>query len=491
MKTPIWGKASVQEAEDQVTDAARPRPMEVMVALSEFRRWCVDTFPDAETAWNALNSTGHGCINQDDFRTALQRFNYPAGEAAMQKVFTSIQQNAVVTEQAFYAALDSVNVRRTQMPQKSDSETPSHGSHGEQTLTSDMDPMEAQALGNGQPNHIASIIERLRRTDAPVAELIEYLFGHFGTLKLAFRQLDLNGNGMLSTQEFADGLVRLKSKQGAGPVQAHMQQLFKRLDYASKGSMPLEDLVQNLESDSDTMITRLLKFTREVHKRTRSDSAHMGDPQDKKMRRYVSLFKVGHATSPVTPENFIFALEQLKYPAWHAVELFRRLDKDDSGNLSLAEFTAFLSKDPPVRRERKDRAVTPLGDDLRQQQVQQMYISSDHSCKLDASFHKKSASGTSLHRLMGRSDANSNKLLLTGLQRSPDGGVVRPDWLESVETGLLDMRQDPFKPKISELSRTGSHVLRAHAEPIRDLLAVGSGLANFNDKVERCRITCF
>jgi len=473
--------------------------MATMVMLSEFSRWCIDNFDDGERAWNTLNPAGNGVLSQEDFSQALRRCGYPEADNAEQELFNSLAENKALTEKSFYNALDSVSVGRTLKRQT----TAVLASPAGKTLAgNDIDPIEALAtggdgVGSSLVNTQREIIERLKRTDAPVAEAIEYFFDNFGTLKLAFRQLDINGNGLLSSQEFVDGMVGLKSKASLGPIQVHAKKLFLRLNYDGKGSMTLEDLVANLEKDSDPMVARLLKFTQEVKKRSGRRGTVETDKVDdaSKLRQYARMFQVGNAHSTVTGQGFCDALAQLRYPTWHAADLFRRLDKDDSGELSLGEFTAFLQKDPPVRIERKG-PVKPLGSEHRKSQVEQMYISCATSSKLESNRRQFSSEASPLHKLMARGDAKSNKFLVMGTPFDTDGTCDKPDWIAHVNEGLLESREERtgsrfMMPKATELARYGSHVLRVHSASAPDLVGTGCITASFNDKEDRCHISAF
>jgi Ca2+-binding EF-hand superfamily protein len=483
-----------------------------MVTISEFRRWSIDTFHDAEMAWNSLNPAGHDSMNEEEFLAAIAHHGYPQirGDDAHRRVFNCFKHDEVVTEQGFYDVLDSVSVGRTHpssisptISRLSSPKTPKPP--GTIVGEIDMDPLEAYAVGavgnDGQisggafENRRGQIIERLRRTDAVVAELIEYLWFTFGSLKMAFQQMDVNESKQLSVTEFTDGLQRVKAKDGSRPIEVHMMNLYKRLDYVGNRTSSLEDLMKNLERDSDPMITRFFKFMNEALEK-RSPGRCLTALQDDgtKMALYAQMFKVHAASVQISPEHFCSVLRSsLKYPNFHAGELFRRLDTDDSGVLSLEEFTAFLQKDVPERRERKG-PVPPLGNEFRQQQVNAIYGSTVNSVKLarPSSQSTKKGEADLLVRLRMRSDAAGNKFLSTALPMTPDGGFDRPDWVGFVHTGLSGGQKDRFGvPKVTKLSRTGSHVLRVLGDPPRDLCNWEPTMSSFAEHSERCRISSF
>merc|ERR1719453_2709609 len=52
-------------------------------------------------------------------------------------------------------------------------------------------------------------------------------------------------------------------------------------------------------------------------------------------------------------QEFISALKRLKYLDWHVSDLFDRLDRDRSGQLSVEEFSAFLEKAKAQKNPKK------------------------------------------------------------------------------------------------------------------------------------------
>jgi Ca2+-binding EF-hand superfamily protein len=429
------------------------------VALSEFRRWCEETFTNTEKAWKSLNPGGNAVMNQDDFIVAVKQNGYRDDNASF--VFACLvldEASPVLSEKGFYAVLDSVSVGRTKK-RRSMVEV-----NFEVDKTEDTDASKGSALHD----NLVRKLENLTRTDPVVGELIAFLYNHFGTLKLAFRHLDLNGNGWLSMQEYTDGLRTLHTRKGNGPIEVHMEGLFAKMDQDSKGMITLEELVYELENNPDPLIKRLHNFCSEARKSglgNKQSSSGKGKPS--RILQYAQVFKVGHKQSPIDCAQFCYALSQSRYPKWHSEEVFRRLDHDDSGALSLSEFTAFLQPDPPVRHEKKGPLV-PLGSDKRRTQVQEMHIACAKSQKLSHSFRQVAIDLDSV-----------------------DGSVrkERPDWLARVDNGLSkNHRGRSGSTPHSPLSRTGEHVMRGVHESMLDLAPICCGLANFDIQPERCRI---
>jgi len=492
-------------------------PVEAMVHITEFRRWCMDKWDDAEYSWNTLNPAGVESLNEEDFVTALRHHQYPKDEAGCRKLFQCFKKEAI-TESSFMTALDSVQCGRTQRS-KSCIHTLKSVAVGSSCGT--MDPVEAAIMsGDGlttssKQDKIEMIIQRLRRTDPPIAELLDFMFNYFGTLKAAFKQLDLNGNGDLSNQEFVDGLLRIKSKgNGLGPIEVHCHNLFKRLDFAEKGSIRVDDLVYNLESDDDVMVVRFARFLEEVKKR-RKDKAAADREESMKLNVYARMFKVGAAHDLITPGIFLDALQQLRYPTWHANELFKRLDKDDSGELSLTEFTAFLQQDIPVKIQHKE--IAPLGNEHRVEQATNFFeIKCATSLKLKDSnrrnhteapcgdaprrrggikLHENSNGSTLLEKLRERSNNDCADLLKSGYQFE-NGVVRRPDWLSFVDVGMQQNRMKGSSCGLravsvpTELTKTGKHLMRVNREaaPMRDLCGMHCAMTTFNENAKRSLI---
>jgi Ca2+-binding EF-hand superfamily protein len=326
-----------------------------------------------------------------------------------------------------------------------------------------MDDVEAAFAGyktTALEKGLERMLEQLRMTDPALGELLDFFMQHFGSLKLAFKQLDINANGALSMQEFADGLRMLRSRRGAGPIEAHVVTLFNRLDYESRGSIALEDIVYELENNLDPCLIRLREFCDEVGKKAGTMNSTSNQDENVKMRHYAGIFRVGHRDSQMSKEHFCAALTHMRYPQWHAEELFHRLDKDDSGHLSLSEFTAFMSPDPPARRRERKGPLVPIGSDTRKKQAFTTF--------------SRSQSPASSKPYQGDCGSGQNQ---------------RPDWLALVEHGLSkDGRRNR---KHTELSRNGMHVMRGDRECLRDLAPIGCAIVDFNENRERCRISAF
>lgn len=438
---------------------------EQMVALTELKRWCVRKFGGEETAFRALS--GHvqdvdRCVDEKEFLAALQRHDYPADEAGQQALFRILasKERSSISYEDFIVPLENIWIGN------------SFGRHSTPLASEplNMDPFEAACLTKtgSVARTKAQIFGRLRKSDPPIAELLEFMFAAFGTLRMAFRQMDINGNGMLSTSEFADCMRDIRSKTGERPVESHMLNLFHRLQQSCGGLVTLEKMIQLLDTTDDPMLSRLLKFITEIRKKA------LGDSRDDlgKMPHFMRIFKVAHRGGEISRDHFCRTLSNLRYHEWHAVELFKRLDVDGSGNLTIAEFTAFLEATPD-KKVRKGPCV-PLGSEHRRKQVEIGHVSCNDSYKLAHIGTHRTPSATPKQDLDPR-DPNTPFLR----------AVARPiDWVESVRS-QTQRRYD------TELSRKGHHVFQMCREPLLDVCDIGAGLEKFDCKKERCRITAF
>merc|ERR1712013_494130 len=169
-------------------------------------------------------------------------------------------------------------------------------------------------------------------------------------------------------------------------------------------------------------------------------------------------------------------LGRLRYVEWHAKDLFSRLDKDCSGELTISEFTAFLFKDRSQDRSQQaktSKSTVPL-DEERKKQLEKTHIACAESSKL-------AVSPSSKKRLAPRHNTPQNcsigKSLNTTwlLQNSwyENGAVTRPDYIGMVKAGVSQSS--------SELRHRGQHVLTVRSESSADLCSSPHGLKFFNE----------
>jgi hypothetical protein len=137
--SPELGPRLVRTTTNLRASKSKMSPMVVRVALSEFRRWCIDTFHDLEIAWDSFNPAGADSMTQEEFVKKLKAKGYPQADLGCKQVFDCMQTNKVITEESFYEGLDSVSVGRTA---KHESE------RSKPAIEVDMDPEESLYTGH-------------------------------------------------------------------------------------------------------------------------------------------------------------------------------------------------------------------------------------------------------------------------------------------------------------------------------------------------------
>jgi len=168
-------------------------------------------------------------------------------------------------------------------------------------------------------------------------------------------------------------------------------------------------------------------------------------------------------------EPFVAALYHKRYQDWHFNDVFSRLDKDQSGELSFEEFTAFLI--PDVRqRQMGFTPLEPQGDAKRTSTGVAMKLVGADACNTAGQ-----ASGPRLKQETANffaEKARRNSAIL-GLPSAAE------------EFNRLDYIRQRVKCK-GELYHKGKHIFSGCAGPLRDLAHEQScGLRDFDEKAKR------
>jgi Ca2+-binding EF-hand superfamily protein len=274
--------------------------------------------------------------------------------------------------------------------------------------------------------------------------------------------MDVNGNGKISKSEFQDTMRSLQSKAGARPLQLHVQELFTRLDTASRGYVTLDELVDNLQSD-DAMLQRFRQWISAPNAR-HWQVVVLNEPQLRS--ELIQAFRLVDGKDQIKRSDFFDVLSRLRYAEWHLQDLWHRLDKDSSGELTVAEFAGFLLKDPPPKNL-KLKPFCPLeslGDEERRRKVEQPRIGMSKSTKLLGAWSPDCSNAASLLK-----DRRKDRLFETPWEVhsvSPSGKLdlrlKRPDFVGCVKSNI--------KSGKSEMFHRGRHVLTVSSEPSLDLL---------------------
>merc|ERR1712190_33047 len=127
----------------------------------------------------------------------------------------------------------------------------------------------------------------------------------------------------------------------------------------------------------------------------------------------------------ISASQFSSVLKGMHYPEWHVNDLFSRLDKDTSGNLSIGEFTAFLVQDIAGGKP-KPKKVVPLGNEERRKEIEGGHTTAANSPKLAHCGVR--ASGGGRFEMSGPLQTNWRPAEAIGLSLR----YARPDYLAGV-----------------------------------------------------------
>jgi len=439
-------------------------------ALSEFSRWCTGTFGDLQSAWTFVDQLGKRNVDQQEFIARLQQFKYPTGNLGLKNTFYFLDtdDDDIVHEDEFFNCLRNFELGRTKS-------APSLGSNQGPSIL--MDPIEAGVVKDAGTTTVrahAQMVEKVRRHDPVVAQLIEYMLKSFLSLRMAFKRMDVNGTGFISKVEFQDSIQTVQSNTGARPVPLHMQDLFARLDPTNSGFLTLDELVHNIQSD-DPMLRRLKEWAISSHNLANVHATGLDDASLKSV--LMNTFRVVDGKDVIKCPDFLDALPRVRYHEWHINDLWSRLDTDVSGLVTIGEFTAFLLKDPPKIKE-KPTPVVPLGSEERRKKLENPRLGMTTSTKLLLAENPLStqsevkAAGPRLKEKRKNPLFDSPWETLVSPTGSSEIRLNRPDYLGIVQANI--------KAGGSELRHRGRHVLTVSSEPQLDFCSsVPSALGNF------------
>lgn len=348
--------------------------------LSEFKNWCTTTHGSAEDAWRALGFPECGVVRSAAFVSALSGCNYAAGELGAKAVFffLDVDNQGQIELPDVQSALNQVALPRAGATKPRDT-TIVPAAFMEAVTQAGMDIVEASAVGasNGDRDSAkvkaerAKILKRLREQDPPIGQFLGFLFTAFGTLRLAFQYMDINGNGLITRSEFKGNIKKMVSKTGVKALDEHVDGLYTALvGSAESATLTITMVVSRLfgaTACDDPLLARFGKFLQEALQSFRGGRSASGTSSVLKELEF--LFGVKSEKTAISRADFKDMVTRFKYVDWHIADLFARLDKDGSGNLTIAEFTAFLVADAQPRRK-SARVLTPLGSPQRVRALQ-------------------------------------------------------------------------------------------------------------------------
>lgn len=329
--------------------------------VDHFWDWCRETFGTLVKAFQAFDLNGNGLLSSVEFAEGCRAHGYPGNAKVYKQIFFLMDADldGVIGKKEFggskvirRSALNAEEERKNQMQQRS-------------SVSFDaFDNMDSKPRQSVLESKRKTMVNELYKQDPPISQFIEFLFSAYASLKDAFRQIDINRNGLLSKSEFKDGL-RILRVGNMNLFDMHLHNLFDRIDIDQSGHITVDEMTSD---SADPMIQRLVKYLLDV----RSDF-HAKHERDAHLSRQTRLHRVfakldDDSNAQVDRQEFVSALKRLRYLDWHASDLFDRLDRDRSGQLSVQEFTAFLEKDKEEKVESKRSAPDP--DGIRQLQME-------------------------------------------------------------------------------------------------------------------------
>eukprot|EP00746_Dinoflagellata_sp_MGD_P000971 gnl/MRDRNA2_/MRDRNA2_101812_c0_seq1.p1 gnl/MRDRNA2_/MRDRNA2_101812_c0~~gnl/MRDRNA2_/MRDRNA2_101812_c0_seq1.p1 ORF type:complete len:737 (-),score=143.80 gnl/MRDRNA2_/MRDRNA2_101812_c0_seq1:20-2230(-) len=310
--------------------------------LDKFWSWCKEQFGSLDKAFQAFDLNGNGQLSSVEFAEGCRARGYPGNPKIYKRVFFLMDADldGVIGKPEFMGS----KIKRSSTLNALEAQ-----SMGTTQSSVNYDPFED--MNNAPRRSVLDVrrkvmIDDMFKQDPPVSQFIEFLFSSYASLKEAFRQIDINRNGLLSKSEFKDGLRILRVGK-LNLLDKHLDNLYDRLDINGDGHISVDEMISETV---DPMIQRLVKYLLDV----RSDF-HSKEEKDANMTRQQRLARVfakidDNTNNQIDRHEFVAALKRLRYLDWHVSDLFDRLDRDRSGQLSVEEFSAFLEKDHVQKR---------------------------------------------------------------------------------------------------------------------------------------------
>eukprot|EP00747_Dinoflagellata_sp_TGD_P029680 gnl/TRDRNA2_/TRDRNA2_134081_c0_seq1.p1 gnl/TRDRNA2_/TRDRNA2_134081_c0~~gnl/TRDRNA2_/TRDRNA2_134081_c0_seq1.p1 ORF type:complete len:732 (-),score=103.53 gnl/TRDRNA2_/TRDRNA2_134081_c0_seq1:61-2256(-) len=317
------------------------------------------------------------------------------------------------------------------------------------------------------------LLARLAEQDPPASQFLEFLFAQFHTLRQAFQQMDINGNGILSRMEFFEGIKALKPpKDGLHYLAFHAQDLFRRFDHNGDGEVTIDEMTLMTVHVGDPMLDRLNNFFLDFAESFVKLPADKEAAKDMAMRFAFKKMDLD-GSDTISKDEFARVLDHFRYPEWHMRDLFKRLDKDDSGNLTLVEFTAFLERQASQKKQAPNQPAPPVDD---------------KSKAVAETGHVASLASSNLSRSRSLPDKLKPR---TAVFSNPDGTVEerplpvfeRPDYLE-----LMRNRPNQRPYGFSEFARTGKLVCTGGLRAPVDVAPLRAGVHHFDADEPRSHV---
>eukprot|EP00928_Gymnodinium_smaydae_P031555 TRINITY_DN23129_c0_g2_i1.p1 TRINITY_DN23129_c0_g2~~TRINITY_DN23129_c0_g2_i1.p1 ORF type:complete len:592 (+),score=71.70 TRINITY_DN23129_c0_g2_i1:244-1776(+) len=331
-------------------------------------------------------------------------------------------------------------------------------------------------------------IEGVMAQDPILGEFLLFLLTAFGTLLTAYKAMDINGDGSLSSTEFMECVSGMRVRDGQRPIDHHQANVLEQIERAGGGQLRLDTLLET-EPSGEPLVDRLRDYINTNHLQGETD------PTERRIaleQLFAPSSLTGSAPSPcqspsrrvtgahqnpkggrVGPIQILDGLARIKYEDWHWNDVFNRIDRDGSGSLSFEEMREALRPDVTQGLRNRATAHEPLGNEGRQTQLNGGFTRSGTSLKLK----------DFIPRCTVVPRSHEDPLMQTGFTREENGMSLR--LLRRLDT--IALTREAFQCK-GELSRTGQHVLSGCSESLRDFFKPGLALSDFRETTPRSRL---
>eukprot|EP00434_Breviolum_minutum_P034953 symbB.v1.2.030936.t1/scaffold3538.1/size88992/2 len=204
---------------------------------------------------------------------------------------------------------------------------------------------------------LEGLLKLMWREEAEVAEFLEFVFTEFKSIPMLWRFLDISkktgiDDSYITQEEFNSAMQCLWSRTKRQPLEAHMSALFDLLDTEKQDRIRLSDILEDGIVGSGRGRKALLK-------RLRRFFVELTTSKSEKMKALMNLYRSPSdafkmsANGKVTRASFMEGLRRLRYDEWHLDDLFARIDRDGSGDITIEDILAFLKEAGPGGRYAK------------------------------------------------------------------------------------------------------------------------------------------
>eukprot|EP00746_Dinoflagellata_sp_MGD_P136189 gnl/MRDRNA2_/MRDRNA2_70163_c0_seq1.p1 gnl/MRDRNA2_/MRDRNA2_70163_c0~~gnl/MRDRNA2_/MRDRNA2_70163_c0_seq1.p1 ORF type:complete len:672 (+),score=125.06 gnl/MRDRNA2_/MRDRNA2_70163_c0_seq1:184-2199(+) len=331
--------------------------------------WCKQTHGTVENTFEALDGNKSEHMSAVEFAAGLRSKSYPGNETTYKKLFILFSQNGLMDK-------DALTGKYLKPPPD-----PTPVASGKREMTADerrasflaaYDPTKEMMQKQGLIRSMSiietkrqSVCQDLTKQDTVIGQWIQHLYISYMSLRQAFQQVDITGSGFLSKSQFMDGLRVLKVGNKT-MLQMHTEDLFDRCDRHLAGKITLAEMLE--QSMEDPLVKRLLKYLTDPRKdlhaqeTTFKDKKEAESQQTQQQVQLTRVFQRMHDPSaPMDMKEFLSVLERKKYPEWHSGDLFQRLNRENPGRLSAAEFTVYLENcDSKLGEQPRRRSLPEL-----------------------------------------------------------------------------------------------------------------------------------